>query len=62
MAVFVAVSVKKQNKKQFASSQTEISFIKKKKNPERYAVVAWPSLQVKPVLMFFIKRNHTKML
>lgn len=31
MAVFVAVSVKKQNKKQFASSQTEISFIKKKK-------------------------------
>lgn len=29
MAVFVAVSVKKQNKKQFASSQTEISFIKK---------------------------------
>lgn len=30
MAVFVAVSVKKQNKKQFASSQTEISFIKKK--------------------------------
>lgn len=61
MAVFVAVSVKKQNKKQFASSQIEISFIKKK-TPERYAVVAWPSLQVKPVLMFFIKRNHTKML
>lgn len=30
MAVFVAVSVIKQNKKQFASSQTEISFIKKK--------------------------------
>lgn len=56
MAVFVAVSVKKQNKKQFASSQTEISFIKIR---ERYAVVAWPSLQVKPVL---IKRNHTKML
>lgn len=33
MAVFVAVSVKKQNKKQFASSQTEISFIKK--NPQK---------------------------
>lgn len=59
MVVFVAVSVKKQNKKQFVIHKQKYHL---SKNPERYAVVAWPSLQVKPVLMFFIKRNHTKML